>query len=281
MLVQEHLNDAAADCKYVLKGLEKPSSNSPTQSIFLPQNVAYMVKLKAYFQSEQKIFLLLQHAQGGCLYDYLQSYACKQQHKTKSMESLFPKDLEERDLFVKSKQLLEPPANNADFEDIVRCSQQLLKSVSKTLDNVKHLAEPSPPPKSPLKSPQKFAIAPFKAFQLPELSFKRWASQLAIAIQCLHDKGIILRDLHMHNILLGNKGQLLLSYFYQHEGLSDTNSMLKAYSLEALSGHFVAAERPLTFKSDWWSYGVVLYQLLINQVVHCIYLCFQFKLYVR
>jgi len=71
----------------------------------------------------------------------------------------------------------------------------------------------------------------------------------------------------MANILLGAKGQLLLTYFYQNEGLSsDDNYVHKALSLEALANHFVAPERPLSFRSDWWSYGVVLYQLLLGVV---------------
>lgn len=71
----------------------------------------------------------------------------------------------------------------------------------------------------------------------------------------------------MDNLLLGSKGQLLLTYFYQNEGLSDSdNYMHKAYSQSALDGHYVAPERPLTFKSDWWSYGIILYELLIGIV---------------
>lgn len=250
----------SADTKLVLKGLEKPSSNSPTQSIFLPQNVPYMVKLKAYFQSEQKIFLLLQYASGGNLYDYLQTYAPKD--KISNIESLFPKveDGNTKD----NAENFEVAQKNCDFNDIVRNSQMLLNSVTHTLSISNDIQTTTV--SSPLKSPKKFAVLPFKAYRLPELSFKQWASQLAIAIQCLHDKGIILGDLHMKNILLGAKGQLLLSYFYQHEGLNGNNNILKALSREACSGHFVAPERPLTFKSDWWSYGVVLYQLLLNKV---------------
>lgn len=70
----------------------------------------------------------------------------------------------------------------------------------------------------------------------------------------------------MENLLLGSKGQLMLTYFYQNEGLTCDNYVHKAFSLLALSGHYVAPERPLTTKSDWWSYGVILYQLLLGLV---------------
>ncbi|EDW44641.1 GM15315 [Drosophila sechellia] len=137
-------------------------------------------------------------------------------------------------------------------------SQQLLKSVTSTLSNLQ--AGVVTPKRNKKVDQNRIRIKP-----IPEQCLRQWACELAIAIHSLHGKGVILRDLHMGNILLGAKGQLLLTYFYQNEGLtSDDNYVHKALSLEAMANHFVAPERPLTFRSDWWSYGVVLYQLLLG-----------------
>ncbi|ALC47875.1 CG7156 [Drosophila busckii] len=221
----------------VMKGIEKPASNTPTQSIFLPQHVPYMTQLLAYFQSEQKIFLLLKYAEGGRLYDYIQSYE-PQVNRSSNYAELFPAE--------------QPLTADSDISDLLRNSQQLLKSVTHTLSTF-----------------QAGALAPKRepamVQHLPEACLRQWACALAIAIHSLHGKGVILRDLHMENLLLGSNGQLLLTYFYQHEGLnSDDNYVHKALSLVALNAHFVAPERPLTFRSDWWSYGVVLYELLLG-----------------
>ncbi|KAH8276253.1 hypothetical protein KR026_008271 [Drosophila bipectinata] len=231
----------------VMKGIEKPASHSLTQSIFLPQKVPYMVQLLAYFQSEQKIFLLLRHAEGGRLYDYLQSYT-PTGSKSVNYGELFPVETQEEQQHLTA---------DSDVSDLVRSSQQLLRSVSNTLSN---LQAGVPTPKK-LKSD----ICRIWSKPIPEQCLRQWACELAIAIHNLHGKGVILRDLHMANILLGAKGQLLLTYFYQNEGLSsDDNYVHKALSFDALANHFVAPERPLSFRSDWWSYGVVLYQLLLG-----------------
>ncbi|SPP83852.1 blast:Ribosomal protein S6 kinase delta-1 [Drosophila guanche] len=235
----------------IMKGIEKPASHSLTQSIFLPQQVQYMAQLLAYFQSDQKIFLLLRQAEGGRLYDYLQSYT-PTGTKTSNYGELFPAE--------KEKVEPEPEKHltaDSEVSDLVRSSQQLLKSVSHTLSNLQ----------AGVLTPRRQKAAASGARVLPEQCLRQWACELAIAIHSLHGKGVILRDLHMNNILLGSKGQLLLTYFYQNEGLSsDDNYVHKALSLEAISNHFVAPERPLSFRSDWWSYGVVLYQLLLGVV---------------
>ncbi|XP_064549427.1 ribosomal protein S6 kinase delta-1 isoform X2 [Drosophila montana] len=222
----------------VMKGIEKPASNSPTQSIFLPQRVPYMCQLLAYFQSDQKIFLLLKQAEGGRLFDYIQSYT-PTTSKCGDYADLFPAE--------------QPLTTDSDVTDLLRNSQQLLRSVSHTLSTVQ----------AGMLTPRRLkTTAPAK--RLPEVCLRQWACELAVAVHSLHGKGVILRDLHMENILLGNSGQLMLTYFYQNEGLSsDDNYVHKALSLVALNDHFVAPERPLTFRSDWWSYGMVLYQLLL------------------
>ncbi|XP_043656208.1 ribosomal protein S6 kinase delta-1 [Drosophila teissieri] len=237
----------------IMKGIEKPASHSLTQSIFLPQQVPYMVQLVAYFQSEQKIFLLLRQAEGGRLYDYLQSYT-PTGIKSENYGELFPSDREHEEKEGEEK----PLTSDSDVSDLVRSSQQLLKSVTNTLSNLQ--AGVVTPKKNKKADENRIRSKP-----IPEQCLRQWACELAIAIHSLHGKGVILRDLHMGNILLGAKGQLLLTYFYQNEGLSsDDNYVHKALSLEALANHFVAPERPLTFRSDWWSYGVVLYQLLLG-----------------
>ncbi|XP_017483329.1 PREDICTED: ribosomal protein S6 kinase-like 1 [Rhagoletis zephyria] len=293
---------------YVMKGIEKPSSNMPTQTVFLPQHVPYMVDLLSLFQSEQKIFLLLKHAEGGSLYEYIQTYTPTVVSRANNYFSvLFPDETQaennlqqiEADISSSASILSVHDSRFADenkssrkansddstklatsesleFSEIVRTSQQLLQSVSKTLHQIKQLEDPPnaviEKGESQFKESTSETASSLpnskdktKPTKIPEASLKQWARELAVAINSLHGKGVILSDLHMENLLLGAKGQLLLSYFYQNEGLTDADNYIhKAYSPTALAGHYVAPERPLTFKSDWWSYGIILYQLIIG-----------------
>lgn len=223
---------------YIMKGVEKPSSHSPAQSVFLPQSIPYMVDLMAFFQSDEKIFLLLQYAKGGNLFDYIQNYvpSVDKDIKPQSINQIFDD--------------ISPDCDDTDdIEDMVLASQKLLRSVSKTLKEVKQIED--------IGSRKELHI---KRHPFPVECIKQWARELLIAIESLHMKGVILRDLHRDNILMGGNGELLISYFYQNEGI---NSILPdRVSQKALENVFVAPDLPLTMKSDWWSYGVILYELL-------------------
>lgn len=223
---------------YIMKSVEKPSSHSVAQSVFLPQNIPYMVDLVAFFQSDEKIFLLLQYAKGGNLFEYIRNYVPTADSKNQSIHEIFddisPDDKDDPD----------------NIEDMVLASEKLLRSVSKTLKEIKQIED-----EPEVKKEVDLSRMPF-----PLDCIKQWAKELLIAIESLHMKGVILRDLHRDNILMGANGEVLISYFYQNEGI---NSVLPdRVAKKALENEFVAPDLPLTMKSDWWSYGVVLYELL-------------------
>lgn len=152
---------------YVMKGIEKPSSNSPTQTVFLPQHIPYMVDLLAFFQSDQKIFLLLKLALGGKLIDHVNSFY----NGSKANDS--------------SELLANSPLSSTN--EIVSNSKQLLESVTNTLQAVKDLETLD---KSPQRSPHKISTLQRK---LSEGQVKIWAQQLLVSLHALHEKSIILR----------------------------------------------------------------------------------------
>lgn len=239
MLVQSVMDKTL----YTMKGIEKPSSHSPAQSVFLPQNIPYMVELMAFFQSDEKIFILLQHAKGGNLFDYIENYVPSEDvvhQKHQSIHQIFEN--------------ISPDCNDStdNIEDMVLASQKLLRSVSKTLKEVKQIEDVG------TRKELHISRQPF-----PVECIKQWARELLTAIEGLHMKGVILRDLHRDNILMGANGELLISYFYQNEGI---NSILPdRVSQKASVNGFVAPDLPLTMKSDWWSFGIILYELLTGR----------------
>lgn len=94
---------------------------------------------------------------------------------------------------------------------------------------------------------------------LPTTTVRQYCAELVCAIDDLHSHGIVCGDLSLDNILLGDKGQLQLTYFYRNE------TRLSCPSEKAQKGFYVAPERPLTKLSDSWSIGVIMFELLTEQ----------------
>lgn len=190
-------------------------------------------------------------------------------------------------------------ANDLDVNNILNCSQKLLKSVSSTLKRVQTTTEPnlmcndiSSPPSNSIESLDQNndekediffdIISPtcsesitkkiikcdhfydtFKLFdiiQLPRAIIKRWFREIIFAVKHLHANDIICYNLRPDNLLLGKNGEILLSYFYRRDMSPRTFSEEMHQSCYPIV--YVAPERPLTFQSDVWSIGVIFYELL-------------------
>lgn len=318
---------------FIVKAIEKPSSNNLPQMICLPRNIPFMVNLVAYFQSEATIYLLLQQASGGRLWDYIRTYeptkhSAALPNRTASLASLFTEPNDTKSIIAPcnevSKTVNESPfmamlsqyrnsdlnshsnpsslseiienlESNADIPafdvlsqdmdvlHLVNCSQKLIKSVSHTLDQSRSKHTNSMTDSSneilqakvevtainrrtdTLQSRQQNDELPRcintiiggTQKRIPERSIKRWASEMVVCLLSLHEKDIFCGDLNPKNLLLGVKGQINLTYFYRQD-----QRQLKIDCIDAM---YVAPERPLDYRSDWWSFGVILFELLTGE----------------
>lgn len=136
-----------------------------------------------------------------------------------------------------------------DIEELLLSSQLLLNSVQKTLDGETDTLEISKPS-------TEVDVLSSRSRCIPEACVRQWAKELIVAVDALHAKNITLGHLSAHNLLLGKNGQLLITYYH----FQDFSDAISKHSCTENS--FLAPERLTSRSSDWYSVGVVLYELL-------------------
>ncbi|KAJ0171948.1 hypothetical protein K1T71_012711 [Dendrolimus kikuchii] len=105
---------------------------------------------------------------------------------------------------------------------------------------------------------------------LPPSAVCKWGAEILTAIESLHNSGVICRDLNPSNILLGDRGQVILTYFMHYPGEDMRLDRLRRapqpdlfvapelYGVGAVEGEAACGEGVC----DFWSYGAVMYELL-------------------
>lgn len=105
-------------------------------------------------------------------------------------------------------------------------------------------------------------------FPLPLQEVVKILKQVLSAVSAAHDAGIIHRDLKPQNILIDNQGNAKISDF----GIAMTKSELALTQTNTILGsiHYLSPEQTrggmATNKSDVYSLGIILYEMLVGQV---------------
>lgn len=182
LLIVTPLNSKSG-VKYVLKCINKSIESDGFSDIHLPRNVVYMINMVCYFQNKRKLFVLLPLAPGGRLIDILRYH----NQFTRSDVNIIKAD---KLIANEQNEVLYPDkiagSTKSEFEKLIQNSKQLLESVTKTLENVKAL-EGIQSTKSSTADINLFGQA------ISEEKLKQWACELLVAINNLHENGIILR----------------------------------------------------------------------------------------
>ena len=96
----------------------------------------------------------------------------------------------------------------------------------------------------------------------PEEKVKFYAASIGLALDYLHNKGIIYRDIKPENILIGEDGYLKLIDFGMAKMLKDDE---KATSFcgtpEYLAPEIITGEGH-DRAADWWSFGILIFEML-------------------
>ncbi|XP_054653061.1 ribosomal protein S6 kinase delta-1 isoform X2 [Dunckerocampus dactyliophorus] len=113
-------------------------------------------------------------------------------------------------------------------------------------------------PRIPVKSSDKSAHR--ACWGLPESEVCVWGAQILLALESLHQQGIICRDLNPRNVLLTSNGKVSLTFFGQWSEVQseiNTNTMEQMYCAPEIGG-----VSRVTEACDWWSLGALLFELL-------------------
>ena len=93
-----------------------------------------------------------------------------------------------------------------------------------------------------------------------------WLAQLCLSLKSLHALNIIVKDLRPDNLLLSNDGDCMLTYISRWDLVDEQlnkDSIKFYYAAPELCG---SVNHTVTEACDWWSFGVLAYELITMNV---------------
>ncbi|NXW08393.1 RPKL1 protein, partial [Fregetta grallaria] len=292
------VQDPVTGGTFILKSLPKSHVETRERQTIIPHGVPFMVKLLCYYVSEDSIFLHLEHVQGdmwalasacmghvcsggtrdACcpitcsslcfpgetLWSHLRSKYCVQQGSADSntvqalrdhgREDGMGSSLGSSQVSVFSARTGVAPSSSgkprgpdpADREPswgasltCGRLREQLLWGQCRSLASHGHGR---------------------RAWAVKEEQVQLWAAEILLALEGLHQQGVLCRDLNPRNLLLDAAGHVRLTFFGQWTEVEPqccSQAQEELYSAPEVGGIAEPTEA-----ADCWSFGALLYELL-------------------
>uniref|UniRef100_A0A8B9FN87 Ribosomal protein S6 kinase like 1 n=1 Tax=Amazona collaria TaxID=241587 RepID=A0A8B9FN87_9PSIT len=261
-------------------GVSLPKSHVETRErqTIIPHGVPFMVKLLSYSVSEDSIFLHLEHVQGETLWSHLGSKYRVQQGSADPSTVQALRDLGREDGVGSSQGRAQPPPQQVPAvpgaRSLLTSGQRQLRAGFAPPSSIQ-LRGPGPvaretsreayggPGQQP-PSEQCGALAAGgqgrRAWAVREEQVRLWAAELLLALEGLHQQGVLCRDLNPRNLLLDAAGHIRLTFFGQWTEVEPqccSRAQEQLYSAPEVGGIAEPTEA-----ADCWSFGSLLYELL-------------------
>ncbi|XP_046826642.1 ribosomal protein S6 kinase delta-1 [Vespa crabro] len=97
-------------------------------------------------------------------------------------------------------------------------------------------------------------------WEIPEEVVCRWAAEILLALEALHQQGVIIFDLKPEKILLDEHGRATLTYIVPYRNGELTKIREQEYSSPEL--YMFSPTTCTSPATDIWNYGIILYELL-------------------
>ncbi|KAL0487557.1 serine/threonine-protein kinase Nek1 [Acrasis kona] len=109
-------------------------------------------------------------------------------------------------------------------------------------------------------------IKAYKGQPIPEEQVVRWFIQIALAIEFIHTRRVLHRDLKTQNVFLTKTGQIKLGDFGIARVLNKTMDMAQtSIGTPLYMSPECCNSKPYSFKSDVWSLGCCLYEMMAGK----------------
>ncbi|CAB3237811.1 unnamed protein product [Arctia plantaginis] len=272
---------------YAMKVIQKVPNNltefdeyflrrtNETRQPILPTVIPYMVPLHAYIETNNLIFLILAYAPGEKLVNYIKNYS-------KSTPTTPAREVNLENVFTEPKNknvdttdstVVVVDNNNVEGDvsvsELVRNSQKLLLNVDKALTEDKNEGTVVEN-----KAVDNVCGTPCSMLSvlgrqvIPPSAVCKWGAEVLTALESLHNYGVICRDLNPSNILLGERGQIIITYMIHYPGVDMQLHKLNTYNMYiAPELYDNSIDDVLSKVCDFWSFGAIMYELLCGELL--------------